>query len=199
MKKLIVILTLLALVATMAFSAFAATGISAAEQAILDKLSAGIKGEGGWTFELPQEYINSAKNYFAGDYEMTPEQKAAIIAYINQGLAVIKKEAENQKLEGGKLTISDMSEEARQEVLQLGKDVCNEIDLNMSYNPSGNKVVITTQGSKTPLFESSNVIKTTGETFPMTASSVIAATVAILVMGTAAMFVFAKKNGLLVK
>lgn len=199
MKKFVIILTLLALVATMAFSTFAATGISAAEQAILDKLSAGITGEGGWTFELPQEYINSAKNYFAGDYEMTPEQKAAIIAYINQGLEIIKQEAAKQEGEGGKITISDMSEDARKEVLQLGKDVCNEVDLNMSYNSAGNKVVITTQDGKTPLFESSNVIKSTGEVFPMTATSVIAATVVILVMGTAAMFIFAKKNGLLVK
>ena len=200
MKKLVCMLFVLALIASLSFSVFAASGINANEQAVLDKLSTGkVIGDNGWTFEVPQEYINTAKNYFAGDCDMTETEKDAILAYINKGMDIVKKEADAQEFSGTEYSLSKMSQAARTEVLELGKDACAEVDLNLVYDAKANEVVITPVDSETPVFESAPVIKTTGESFPVTAASVVAAVSVVLVMGTVAMFVVAKKNGLLVK
>ena len=71
MKKLIAILFALALVAMLPLTAMAATGINANEQAVLDKLATAIDLGAKGDYVIPQSYINTAKNYFAGDCDMT--------------------------------------------------------------------------------------------------------------------------------
>lgn len=195
MKKLVAILFVLTLIAILPLNAFAATGINANEQAVLDLLkSSQVVGENGWTFSIPQEYINSAENYFAGDCDMTEAERDAIIAYIEQGKAAVKEKSDSAE-NGG----SGMSDEAREELLALGQQACAEIDLKLSYSPKGQDVVITPVDSKTPVFESSSIIKSTGEAFTVN-SGVVACVIAVaLVMGTAMMFGISKKNGLFVK
>lgn len=200
MKKFVAILFALSLIATLSVNAFAATGINANEQAVLDLLETShVIGENGWDFSIPQEYVNTAKNYFAGDCDMTAEEKDAIVAYIEQGKAIVKKEADAQKFDGAKYNLAKMSEEAREEVLSLGQKACAEVDLKLTYIPKENDVVITPVDSNTPVFESAPVVKTTGELFTVN-TGVVAAVIAVaLVMGTAVIFGISKKNGLFAK
>ena len=200
MKKLVAILFVVTLIAMLPLNAFAATGINANEQAVLDLLeNSHVIGENCWDFSLPQEYVNTAKNYFAGDCDMTAAEKDAIIAYIEQGKAIVKKEADSQKFDGTQYNLAKMSEKAREEVLALGQKACAEVDLKLTYIPKDNDVVITPVGSNTPVFESAPVVKTTGEIFTVNAGVVAAVIAVALVMGTAVMFGISKKNGLFAK
>jgi len=197
MKKLVTILFVLALLVVLPLNAFAATGINANEQTILDKLSTSeIIGENGWHFSVPQEYINTAKNYFAGDCDMTEAERDVILSKINSGMAIVKKQADSQEFSGSEYSLSKMSATARDEVLQLGKDACAEVDLKLTYIPASNQVVITPMDNSTPVFESAPVIKYTGESFTLTAGFVAAAVIAMIALGTAAMYVVSKKNNM---
>jgi hypothetical protein len=92
-----------------------------------------------------------------------------------------------------------MSQGARSEVLRLGQQACLEVDLNLIYNAKTNKVVITPVGSNTPVFDSTPVVKTTGQDFVLTTGMVCAAVAFLMVAATAVLFVVAKKKGLLAK
>ncbi len=197
MKKLVAVLFSLALVAMLPLSAFAATGINANEQAVLDLLESDhVIGKNGWDFSIPQEYVNTAKNYFAGDCDMTEEEKDAIIKYIEAGKEIVKEQADSQNFSGSSYNLSKMSEEARSEVLALGQKACAEVDLSLVYMPKENNVVITPVGSNTPVFESTPVVKATGEDFTVTAGVMAAVVAAALALGTAVMFGVSKKKGL---
>ena len=195
MKKFLAILFALALIATMSLTAFAATGINEYEKAVLNKLQTavdlGAKGE----YTIPQSYINTAKNYFAGDCDMTETEANAIIACINEGIAIIKEES--AKVSGSSFDLKKLSEGARKEILALGQEACAEVDLNLTYNKG--KVVITEAGNNTPAFENSPVIKSTGSAVTVDATFVCAAVVLCLALSTGVMFVVSKKNGLLEK
>lgn len=197
MKKFVCVLFAIALIATLAMTAFAATGINDYEQKVLDKLATShVIGENGWDFSVPQEYINSAKNYFAGDGDMTEAEMEKILDYIDQGMKIVKKEADAQGFDGETYNLANMGDTARSEVLNLGKAACAVVDLQLTYVPKDNQVVITPVGSQTPVFESAPVVKTTGEDFAVTTNAIIAAVIAVLAIGAGAMFVVSKKNGL---
>lgn len=195
MKKFLAILFALALVAMLPLTAFAATGINEYEKAVLDKLQTTIDLGSKGDYTIPQSYINTAKNYFAGDCDMSEAEAAAILACIEEGIAIIKEEG--KKVSGSTFNLSKLSEGARNEILALGKEACAEIDLNLTYNKG--KVVITEAGSTTPVFENSAVIKSTGSLFTVDAAFVCVAVVLCLALSTGVMFVVSKKNGLLEK
>lgn len=200
MKRIFTILVLLVVIASLSVSAFAATGINKYEQEILDLLDSEVAlGINGWEYEIPQKYTNAAKNYFTGDCDITEAEKNEIIAKINQGIEVVKKEAAAQKETGKEFDLGKMSSSARAEVLEAGKSACEAIDLQLTYNSSNNAVVITEKGSSTPIAESTVVIKATGEAITTDATFVGVAVVTCLVLATTAMYVVAKKNGLWVK
>lgn len=193
MKKFLAILFALALVAMLPLTAFAATGINEYEKAVLAKLSEtvdlGAKGE----YKIPQSYINTAKNYFAGDCDMTEGEAKAIIDYIEAGAAVI--EEESATVTGSTFSLSKLSEGARAEILELGQKACDQIDLELTYNKG--EVVITEAGSTTPLFENSAVIKSTGSAITVDATFVCVAALLVLSLSAGVMFVVSKRNGLL--
>lgn len=200
MKRMFVILFTLALIVILPINAYAATGINEHEQAVLDLLESNVAmGANDWGFEIPQKYINTAKNFFAGDCDMTAEEKNAIISYINKGIEIVKAEANAQQHAGKQFDLSTMSAAARNQVLDLGKSACAEVDLQMSYNPKENAIVITKAGSSTPVFESSPIIKTTGQAITVDAAFVCTAVLLCLVLSVGVMFVISKKNGLFVK
>ena len=193
MKKFLAILFALALVAMLPLTAFAATGINEYEKAVIAKLSEtvdlGAKGE----YKIPQSYINTAKNYFAGDCDMSEDEAKAIIDYIEAGAAIIKEESAT--VTGSTFSLSKLSENARAEILALGEQACEEIDLELTYNKG--KVVITEAGSTTPLFENSAVIKSTGSAITVDATFVCVAALLALSLSAGVMFVISKRNGLL--
>ena len=200
MKKLVTVLLVVAMIAVLAVPAFAATGVNANEQAVLDKLSEYKEmGKNEWKFYIPEKYITSAKNYFIGDCDMTEEEKDIIIAYIDEGAEIVKKEADAAKFDGSVYNLNTMSQASRSAVLVLGQKACAEVDLNLVYNSAENVVIITTVKDGTVVFESAPVVKTTGEDFPITAMTIGLAVAFVLVAGTAAMLVVSKRKGLLVK
>ena len=200
MKKLIAILLVLALVAMLPLSALAATGINQYEQAVLDKIaSCQLVDETGKVIDVPQEYINAARNYFLGDFDMTEEQMNTVMAKINESVAVVQKDVADKEVQGNKVGASEMDSSTLDAVLNLGQQAATEVKLNMSFDSQSNQVVISSKENNNTVFTTSGVIKTTGKDFTLTSGMVIAAVAAVLVLGTAAIFGVSKKAGLLVK
>jgi hypothetical protein len=200
MKKLIAILFVLALVAMLPLSALAATGINQYEQAVLDKIaSCQLVDETGKVIDVPQEYINAARNYFLGDFEMTEEQMHTVMAKINESVAVVQKDVAEKEVQGNKVGASEMDSSTLDAVLNLGQQAATEVKLNMSFDSQSNQVVISSKENNNTVFTTGGIIKTTGKDFTVTSGMVIAAVAAVLVLGTAAIFGVSKKAGLLVK
>ena len=200
MKKLIAILFVLALVAMLPLSALAATGINQYEQAVLDKIaSCQLVDETGKVIDVPQEYINAARNYFLGDFDMTEEQMNTVMAKINESVAVVQKDVAGKEVQGDKVGASEMDSSTLDAVLNLGQQAATEVKLNMSFNSQSNQVVISSKENNNTVFTTGGIIKTTGKDFTVTSGMVIAAVAAVLVLGTAAIFGVSKKAGLLVK
>ena len=197
MKKLIAILFALALVAMLPLTAMAATGINANEQAVLDKLAEAIDLGAKGDYVIPKSYINTAKNYFAGDCNMTEAEAEAIIDLLSQGAAIVKEES--SKVSGSSFDLKKLSADARAEILAIGQDACEVVDLELAYDSQAGEVVITEAGSNTPVFENSAVIKSTGSLVTVNATFVCVAVVLCLALSTGVMFVVSKKNGLLEK
>ena len=195
MKKFIALLFALALVAMLPLTAFAATGINEYEQAVLDKLQTTVDLGAKGSYKVPQSYINTAKNFFAGDCDMTAIEAGAIIGYINEGIEIIKDES--KKVSGSTFDLKKLSESARAEILALGQDACSEVDLRLTYNKG--KVTITEANSNTPVFDNAAIIKSTGSAITVDATFVCVAVVLCMALSTGVMFVVSKKNGLLEK
>ena len=200
MKKLIAILFVLALVAMLPLSALAATGINQYEQAVLDKIaSCQLVDETGKVIDVPQEYINAARNYFLGDFDMTEEQMNTVMAKINESVAVVQKDVADKEVQGNKVGASEMDSSTLDAALNLGQQAATEVKLNMSFDSQSNQVVISSKENNNTVFTTGGIIKTTGKDFTVTSGMVIAAVAAVLVLGTAAIFGVSKKAGLLVK
>lgn len=200
MKKLIAILFVLALVAMLPLSALAATGINQYEQAVLDKIaSCQLVDETGKVIDVPQEYINAARNYFLGDFEMTEEQMHTVMAKINESVAVVQKDVAGKEVQGNKVGASEMDSSTLDAVLSLGQQAATEVKLNMSFDSQSNQVVISSKENSNTVFTTGGVIKTTGKDFYVTSGMAIAAVAVVLVLGTVAIFGVSKKAGLLVK
>lgn len=200
MKKIIVFLIALALVAVLPLSALAATGINQYEQAVLNKIaSCQLVDETGKVIDVPQEYINAARNYFLGDFEMTEEQMNTVMAKINESVAVVQKDVANKEVQGNKVGSSEMDSSTLDAVLSLGQQAATEVKLNMSFDSQSNQVIISSKENNNTVFTTGGIIKTTGKDFYVSSGMVIAAVAAVLVLGTAAIFGVSKKAGLLVK
>lgn len=196
MKKILSILFAIALVASLCLCVSAADGLNDNEKAVLAKLRTTEKlGVNGASFSIPAAYVNAAENYFL-TIDMTAEQKDAILALINSGIATVKAEAADFTGTGA-YQLKDMNQAARSAVLQAGQEACALVGATLVYNAASNQVVITANGQT--LFSSEPVVKTTGEAITVNAS--LAATViALAVLGTTAvLFVTSKKFGLLEK
>lgn len=200
MKKLIAILFVLALVAMLPLSAMAATGINQYEQRVLDRISTcQLKDETGKIIDVPQEYINAARNYFLGDFEMTEEQMNTVMAKIDESVAVVQQDVSNKEVQGDKVGASEMDSSTLDAVLNLGQQAATEVKLNMSFDAQSNQVVISSKENSNTVFTTGGVIKTTGKDFYVTSGMAIAAVAVVLVLGTVAIFGVSKKAGLLVK
>ena len=153
MKKLIAILFVLALVAMLPLSALAATGINQYEQAVLDKIaSCQLVDETGKVIDVPQEYINAARNYFLGDFEMTEEQMNTVMAKINESVAVVQKDVAGKEVQGNKVGASEMDSSTLDAVLNLGQQAATEVKLNMSFDSQSNQVVISSKENNNTVF-----------------------------------------------
>ena len=197
MKKFLAILIVMALVAMLPLTAFAA-GLNEYEKEVLDVLKGSVQLDNGKSYKIPAQYVTKAQNYFLSeDCDMTEAEADAIIGYINAGKAIVKEESKN--VSGKTFELKDLPKGAREEILNLGKAACAEVDLNLQYNGQKDTVIITKAGSTTPVFESDAVIKTTGQAVTVDATFVCMAVVICLALATGTMFIVSKKNGLLEK
>lgn len=90
-KTLLAIIAALVLVSVLAVTAFAATGISEAEQKLLDKFKAGVTLSDGTLVTPPATYITKAEQELTKE-ELTAEEIAILEKAIDDTYATIKAE-----------------------------------------------------------------------------------------------------------
>lgn len=182
MKKIIAVLFAVVL-ALGCFAAVSAEGaVNTYEKDVLDYLGQEVK-LGKTTYIIPAEYVNQAKNYFL-TIDMTEQESKDIIAALNGGLAALKAAALPDK----EFDMKVLPYATKQAVLASGQNACAVIGLNLVYNTTTEKVVIT-KGENTVL-DSAPTIKTTGAAIDMT---VIVVTMAALLAVAGAMVLVSKK------
>ncbi len=158
MKKnylLIFILTLL-LTLTISSNAMAATGISAAEQLILDKMKEGADINGDKKY-LSSAYVNQAENEFLRNkVDLTKEQAEFIIAKIDEAIAVIS--------EVGAVDIANIqNSEVAFQLLSLVGEVANEVNYEVSVDIANRSINVTNPEGDT-VFIAKNTVNETGNT-----------------------------------
>ncbi len=183
MKKLLAVFFALLLIAIpCCVGASAAGAINANEQKILDTLDQYVQ-LGKTKYHIPDEYIAQAKNYFL-TVDVSEAQANEIIGYINDGIAILKKDAMPDK----EFHMSVLPAADKQAILKAGQDACEVIDLTLTYDATTEKVVITAANNTTPVFNSEPIIKTTGA--EVNAIVIVAAALAVVMV---AAFVISKK------
>ncbi|MDF2486113.1 MAG: hypothetical protein K0R46_2281 [Herbinix sp.] len=134
--------------------AMAATGLSEAEQMILNKLEAGVEIDGEMSY-LSVSYLNQAENeLIKNEIDITVEQAGAIIKKIDEVLAVISGMSlvDITNLQGS---------EAAFQLLTLIDEAAKEIDYEVSIDISDRSVNIRNPEGDT-VFVASNGINQTG-------------------------------------
>ncbi len=198
MKKIICLVMVLTLAFSLCLTVNAATGINANEKAVLDALkSKEALGKNGWSFSIPTEYITAAENYF-NTIDMTDAEKENILSFIEEGKKIIKEQGDKANFTGKVYNLKSMDAIAKENVLELGKKACQEVDLTLTYSPADHKVIIK-DAKGVVAFENTPVIKTTGEDFSVTSAVVITAVSVVVLAGVAYLIIVAKKKALFVK
>jgi hypothetical protein len=185
MKKILACVASALLAVTVSMTAFAASGISANEQAVLDKLKAPIT-VGDKTLTLPAEYYNQAENYLKQDgVDVTDEQKAVINAQIDEAVATVKA--------SGVTDLAKLPSDVKSKLMTNAQTAAKELDLTLTFDNS-NKTITVKDKSGNVVAKIENVIKTTGA--DTTVAVVTAATLVALLAGCA---VVARKSKLMAK
>lgn len=192
MKKLVTLFISMLLIASFALPVFAASDINAAEQSVLDKLTAGVT-VGTKTIALSTAELNLAKNFFMRDeINLTTADVAGILTAIDQIGVIFKNE--------GVSTLPALSGAGKTSILALAKaavEGITSVELTFEYNSVtkmasilGVDNVVLAQSDVTP---ESTVIKYTGFDFTTTLSIL-----ALLAVTLAGGVILAKKKKLAV-
>ena len=187
MKKVLKVLSAAMLTAAVAVSAatsVSAAGINAAEQKVLDALNQ-TATMGGVEKALPAEYKNQAESYF-NTVELTDAQADAVIAKINEGIALIES--------SGAANAKEISDAQFNAIVAVAKEAASAggatIAVTRKTNGLANVVLVTnsTNGS-TPISDpkGGDIIKTTGFDVP---SVTAVAGVGILMVSAAGIYLF---------
>lgn len=154
MRKISALVVAAAMVVAASISTMAA-GINSAEQSVLDELHKTVKMN-GTTMAISDSYINSAKNYF-NTIEMTDAQATKAVDAIKKGEAL---------LEGSKASnIEGLSRHEKETLLSYGQEAVSAVDLTMTYDVSGKKVVIK-DANNNVVFESAAALVTVSDNNP---------------------------------
>lgn len=173
MKKLVGAVLVGAMTLAMSVTAFAATGVSADEQALLDKATAKAKELGVDTNASAQykQYYAQAEQFLASN-ELTAEQTKELAASVDEAAATVKKEMDAQgatKL-GDLKANTDLVKSLESKVVSQVKTAAAKVGITISVDASGN---YTATAGDAKVADSSNPIKQTG--FDLTATVVVAA------------------------
>ena len=152
MKKFLSLFVSILLVASVfCMGASAETGLNAYEEQLVEKLSQSVVNAGGYEVSIPASYVNQAKNYFISSVDMTETEYDAIVALLNDGIAMVKAE------DGTK--ISNYDYDVKADLLECGQKMVDVIGMDLTYN--GSDVVIVDEAGKVA-FSDDPVLKVTG-------------------------------------
>jgi|GEM_PF-2101587 len=133
MKKGIAVLLVMFFVVSLASVGFAASDINEAEQAILNRLQAGVEVNGE-VIEVPEEVIQQAEMFFQrDDVNFTNEDRDAVIGSIDEIDAEIKAQ--------GVTEIADLGTTSRDRIIEIatsGAEAVQSMNLTLTYDPSEN-------------------------------------------------------------
>lgn len=199
MKKVTAILVALMLTAMTAVTAFAA-GINAAEQAVLDEISASSFISG---------FANDAENYF-NTIEMTADESSQIIAIIKEG--------NSYYASTGAKSVDDLTYEQKEQLFNYGQSAVGVLGMTMSYDKTSKTVTIyapdgtvvftgtptdlagggssnggSSNGGSTGIVDS-NIIKTTGADVNFSGIIAVSAAAVLLMAGGALYLVKSKRE-----
>jgi hypothetical protein len=150
---LIAILTLL-LIMISPNNAMAATGISDAEQKILDKLRSGAEINGEMSY-LPTAYINQAQNEMIGnDVDLTVEQADVVISKIDEAIDIMS-------VMGNVDMNSITNSEAALKLLTVATEAANAVDYEISVDIVNSSIDVRNSEGET-VFVSKNMVNQTG-------------------------------------
>ena len=156
MKKnymLFAILTLLFIMIS-TNNAMAATGISEAEQKILDKLRSGAEINGEMSY-LPTSYINQAENEMIGnDVDLTVEQADVVICKIDEAIEIMS-------VMGNVDMNSITNSEAALKLLTVATEAANAVDYEISVDIVNSSIDVRNSEGET-VFVSKNMVNQTG-------------------------------------
>lgn len=161
MKKVLSVLMAGAMTLAMSVSAFAATGVSAAEQTILDtaKLKAIELGVDVSKSTQYKNYYSQAETYLASN-DLSEEQVNAMVTAVNEAAATAKTEMSAQ----GVTKLSDLSKSVlgslESKVASQITTAAAKVGIEISASSNGWSVKAVNNG--TTVASSSNVIKQTG-------------------------------------
>lgn len=139
-------------------NALAATGISDAEQLILDKMRAGAKINGEMKY-IPIAYVNQTENEFMSNNEdLTEEQAALVIAKIEEAVKLIS--------QMGTVDIMNIqNSEVALELLTIVGEVANEVNYEVSFDIANRSVNVKNPDGGT-VFLAKNIVNQTGFNIP---------------------------------
>lgn len=150
-KKIFGLVVAAVLCLSTSITAFAA-GLTNDEQAILDKLKAGVKVDGK-VVEVPASYLNQAENALMKT-NVTAAQADAVMSKIDQAQAIIKKDGITSVAELKK------SDDAK-EILGLAQSAAKEVGYTVAYNAAKGVITVSDKSGNNVL-TSKNVINQTG-------------------------------------
>jgi hypothetical protein len=161
MKKLISLISCALMILSLSLVASAA-GVSTYGQDILNLLKAPIYVDSvGQKLMVPTAYVNQAENYLL-THDITKEQHDQIITEINKEYALVLSKKDEIILSGGSFNLKNLDTATKNEILQIGKDAANVVNLNLVYD--GVNIVITEKADSTKVvFSNSPIIKNTGK------------------------------------
>ena len=187
MKKVLAVLfSALLIFSVFAFSASAAGTLGTNEQKVLDFLSSKEiykVGDKDFTFQIPANYVNQAKAFFAGNEgDITAAQAEAIIDFVKEGEALVKTTLEDDAayLKGTTVDFVHFPTETRRAILEKGQKACEVVDLSLVFD--GEHVVIT-DAEGAARFDDDAIIKTTGANVNFTALIVVCGAFLVVVAG----------------
>jgi hypothetical protein len=135
-------------------NAMAATGISDAEQLILDKLVAGAEMNGEMSY-LPIEYVNQAENELIGnEVDLTAKQADMIISKIDEAIEIIA--------EMGNVDMNSIpNSEAALRLLTVATEAASAVDYELSVDIVNSSIDVRNSEGDT-VFIAKNMVNQTG-------------------------------------
>lgn len=156
MKKNYLLIGILSLLFTMISpnNALAATGISDAEQLILDKLKSGAEINGEMSY-LPIAYLNQAENeLISNEVDLTVEQADVIISKIDEAVELISAM--------GNVDMNSLpNSEAALKLLTVATEAANAIDYEVSLDIVNSSIDVRNSEGDT-VFIAKNMVNQTG-------------------------------------